>query len=115
VLEGILIYIGFFIGIYLLGKTISTISKLIHYYQYLNRLNRLGPEINSIDLFEAEEELTRLNAAASSTFSRIKEKYKVSLSEDSLSIEHFVKADEASQKAKRRNAMPSKRIFRKRY
>lgn len=114
-MKGILIFVGFWVALVLLIWAVNTISKLVQYYKYLNRLKRLEPEVNFIDLSVVEEELTQLNSIAISAFSRIKDKYKVSISEDSASVEKYVSDDASVQRAKRRSVKPGSRIFRKRY
>jgi hypothetical protein len=114
-LKGILIYIGIYVGFFLLGWIGITISKLIKFYKYASRLNRLEPEIGRINFSIAEEELSRLESLATSSLARLRDKYKISASEDNPSVEQFIRIDEATRRAKRRRSNASTRPFRKRY
>jgi len=114
-LEGILILIGIYVGFILLGWIVTTISKLIKFYKYASRLNRLEPEIGRINFTVAEEEFSRLESLATSSLARLRDKYKISASEDNPSVEQFIRTDEATRRAKRRRPNVITPPFRKRY
>ena len=75
---------------------IQRIAILIQFYKYLNRLNRLRPEIECID----EEKFHRINSLAETTFNRLKSKYKIPMAVDEPSISDYVRIDETEQKKK---------------
>jgi hypothetical protein len=107
-LEGLLLYIGIAVGYLLLSWIVTTIAKLIRFSKYARRLNRLEPEVGRINVFVAEEELSRLESLATSTLDRLRDKYKVSEFEGNPSVKQFIRIDEATRKAKRHrtNATP---------
>jgi|GEM_PF-4053106 len=114
-MEGILIYLGVYVGISLVFVFAKLIFKIVNYYKYSNRLRILAPEINSINLSVADSELNRLDSLYSSTLKRIDDKYKISFSQDLPSVEQFVLADKIARRRKRNVNKPQKSFYKRRY
>jgi hypothetical protein len=113
-LKVLLYLIAFLAGPFLVAWIYNTVSKLVIYYKYLHRLNKLAPKVSSIKLSVAEKEFARLNSLANSTFSKLKKEYNVSTPEEPPSIGDFIEADEEIQKEKQRSRRSDKRTFRRR-
>ncbi|MGA2797060.1 MAG: hypothetical protein ABSE63_05755 [Thermoguttaceae bacterium] len=111
----ILIYLGIVIGPYLVIWIIKQIANMVQIYKYRNKLNLLKPEIDCIDIDNAEKKYELMYSSAAIISDRLNLKYRIPMDTDVPSINEYIQDDALTQGAIRGKDKPGRRNFKRRY
>lgn len=110
----ILVIVGFYFSIYLIGKIAKTISQVIETRRYKVKLKEVAPQLERIDLDNLTTEVSMVMSEHVSLSKIIKVKYRIDCDEEVKSISQYIDEEATYRRKHRKRPTQTQRYYSRR-